>query len=66
MAPHRFPLPWTAEEHDTCFIVKDHTGLNWPTCTLKLSPTAGRRQSCCLVAKPAASKFAKLPQWLDE
>jgi hypothetical protein len=28
MAQRRFPPPWKAEEHDTCFIVKDHTGLN--------------------------------------
>jgi hypothetical protein len=22
----RFPPPWTVEEMDACFIVKDHTG----------------------------------------
>jgi hypothetical protein len=25
-APHRFPLPWTPEETDACFIVRDYTG----------------------------------------
>jgi hypothetical protein len=24
--PRRFPAPWTAEETDACFIVKDHKG----------------------------------------
>jgi hypothetical protein len=27
MPPRRFPPPWTAEETDACFIVKDHAGL---------------------------------------
>jgi hypothetical protein len=26
MADRRFPPPWTAEETEACFIVKDHTG----------------------------------------
>jgi hypothetical protein len=26
MVPRRFPSPWTVEETDACFIVKDHTG----------------------------------------
>jgi hypothetical protein len=25
--PRRFPPPWTVEETDACFIVKDHGGL---------------------------------------
>jgi hypothetical protein len=25
-APRRFPPPWTVDETDACFIVKDHTG----------------------------------------
>jgi hypothetical protein len=24
--PRRFPPPWTAEETDACFIVRDHNG----------------------------------------
>jgi hypothetical protein len=28
MPQRRFPSPWIAEEHDACFIVRDHTGLN--------------------------------------
>jgi hypothetical protein len=26
MAGRHFPPPWTAEETDACFIVKDHNG----------------------------------------
>jgi hypothetical protein len=26
MATRRFPAPWTVEETDACFIVKDHAG----------------------------------------
>ena len=25
MPPRRFPSPWTVEEMDACFIVRDHT-----------------------------------------
>jgi hypothetical protein len=25
-APHRFPPPWSVEETDACFIVRDHNG----------------------------------------
>jgi hypothetical protein len=25
-APRRFPPPWTIEELDTCFVVRDHIG----------------------------------------
>jgi hypothetical protein len=26
VTPRRFPPPWTAEEIDACFIVRDHNG----------------------------------------
>ena len=26
MTPRRFPPPWTVEETDTCFIVRDRAG----------------------------------------
>ena len=25
-SPRRFPPPWSAEETDACFIVRDHNG----------------------------------------
>jgi hypothetical protein len=28
MEPRRFPPPWTVEETDACFIVKDRAGLS--------------------------------------
>jgi hypothetical protein len=28
MATRRFPPPWTVEETDACFIVKDHAGMS--------------------------------------
>ena len=24
MPPHRFPAPWTVEELEACFVVRDH------------------------------------------
>jgi hypothetical protein len=29
MAKRHFP-PWSVEELDACFVVKDHGGQNWP------------------------------------
>ena len=26
MSPRRFPPPWTVEELDACFVVRDHSG----------------------------------------
>jgi hypothetical protein len=26
MPARRFPLPWSVEEQDTCFVVRDHNG----------------------------------------
>jgi len=68
MPLRRFPSPWKTEEHDTCFIVKDHTGLNLayvyfepePNCRLALKLLSRGE------ARRIAAKFAKLPQWLDE
>jgi len=68
VAHRRFPTPWKAEEHDTCFIVKDHTGLNLAYVYFETEPNC-RSASKLLSrgeARRIAAKFAKLPQWLDE
>jgi hypothetical protein len=43
MPPRRFPPPWTVEETDACFIVKDHAG---QALAYEMSPAGDRRQSC--------------------
>ena len=54
--PRRFPPPWTAEETDACFIVRDHNGQalayvyfeEEPGRRLGASPsTSPSCQSCC-------------------
>jgi hypothetical protein len=38
--------PWTTEETDACFTVRDAAGRRWPTCTSRRSPDDGRRPTC--------------------
>jgi endo-1,4-beta-D-glucanase Y len=68
MAQRRFPPPWKAEEHDTCFIVKDHTGLNLAYVYFETEPNC-RSASKLLSrgeARRIAAKFAKLPESAGE
>jgi len=41
ISSRRFPPPWTVEETDACFIVKDHTGHSLAYVYLEEEP--GRR-----------------------
>ena len=64
MPQRRFPPPWIAQEHDACFIVRDHTGLN-------LAYVYFQNDASCRLAgkllsrgeaRRIATKIAKLPE----
>jgi hypothetical protein len=63
--PRRFPPPWTFEETEACFIVKDGTGRALAYVYYEEEP--GRRTSANLLtedeARRIASNIAKLPSF---
>jgi hypothetical protein len=64
MPQRRFPPPWIAEEHDACFIVRDHTGLNLAYVYFQNDPAC--RSAAKLLsrgeARRIAAKIAKLSE----
>jgi hypothetical protein len=66
MATRRFPPPWSVEELDACFVVKDHAGQK--LAYVYFEEEAGRRSSAKLLTKDEARRiaanFAKLPTLL--
>jgi hypothetical protein len=62
----RFPPPWTAEETDACFIIRDHYGLAVAYVYFEDEP--GRRTAANLLmrdeARRIAANIAKLPRLL--
>jgi hypothetical protein len=64
MPLRRFPPPWTAEEHNACFIVRDRAGLNLAYVYFQDDP--GRRSAAKLLsrseARRIATKIARLPE----
>lgn len=52
----RFPLPWTAEETDACFIVRDHTGQALAYVYFEDEP--GRRSAAKLLTRDEARRIA--------
>jgi hypothetical protein len=60
----RFPLPWTVEELDACFIVTDSAGQK--LAYVYFEEEAGRRAAAKLVTRDEAHRialdFAKLPE----
>ena len=67
MPPRRFPPPWSIEEHDACFIVRDR---DYQTLAyLYYEDEAGRRSAARLLTKDEARRlavnFAKLPELLQ-
>ena len=59
----RFPPPWSVEEQDACFIVRDHNGQQLAYVYFEDEP--GRRSAAKLLTKDEArriaSNIAKLP-----
>jgi hypothetical protein len=62
----RFPPPWSVEETDACFIVKDHAGQALAYVYFEEEP--GRRSAAHLLtrdeARRIAANVAKLPDLL--
>ena len=65
--PRRFPPPWSIEETDACFIVKDRGGLSLAYVYFEVEP--GRRAAAKLLtrdeARRIAANIAKLPAVLS-
>ena len=61
--PRRFPPPWSIDESDACFIVKDHGGQK--LVYFYFESEAGRRSAAKLLTRDEAFllavNFAKLP-----
>ena len=62
----RFPPPWSVEELDACFVVRDHNGQQLAYVYFEDEP--GRRSAAKLLSKDEArriaSNIAKLPNLL--
>jgi len=60
----RFPPPWTVEELEACFVVKDSTGQKLGYLYYEEEP--GRRSAAKMLSKDEARRiavnFAKLPK----
>jgi hypothetical protein len=52
--PRRVPPPWTVEESDACFIVKDHAGLSPAYVYFEDEP--GRRAATSLMTRDEARR----------
>ena len=51
----RVPPPWTVEESDACFIVKDHAGLSLASVYFEDDP--GRRAATSLMTRDEARRI---------
>jgi hypothetical protein len=66
MPARRFPPPWSVDELDACFVVRDHNGQALSYVYFEDEP--GRRSAAKLLTKDAArciaANIAKLPELL--
>jgi hypothetical protein len=66
MPARRFPPPWSVEEQDACFVVRDHNGQQLAYVYFEVEP--GRRSAAKLLTKDEARRIAvnmaKLPHLL--
>jgi hypothetical protein len=68
MTARRFPSPWSVEELDACFVVRDHNGQKLAYVYYEDEP--GRRSAANLLtrneARRIAANVAKLPGLLQK
>jgi hypothetical protein len=66
MRERRFPPPWSVDELDACFVVRDDNGQALAYCYFENEP--GRRSAAKLLerdeARRIAANIAKLPELL--
>jgi hypothetical protein len=64
MANRRFPPPWSVEEQDACYVVRDHDGQQLAYVYFEDEPS--RRSAAKLLTKDEARRIAaniaKLPE----
>jgi hypothetical protein len=56
MTPRRFPPPWSVEELDACFVVRDHDGQQLAYVYFEDEP--GRRSAGKLLERDEARRIA--------
>ena len=65
LMPRNFPPPWSVEELDSCFVVKDANGQALAYMYFEKGPLRGYRRRELLTREEAqriAAVFAKLPE----
>jgi len=65
-SPRRFPPPWSVEEQEACYVVRDHDGQQ--IAYVYFEEESGRRSAAKLLTKDEARRIAvnvaKLPELL--